>query len=147
MVLNKGAWRQGGYAEFAERMQDFRNYYIIHKDKLPVLWWRETNPQHFLGPHGDYVPGKKLPTKLKSCPQASSERLSISHEDPVNKITNRIMNELGIPVMYTSHAMVTEYDAHLYKSGLDCSHVCTPGVDIIWVEYLHNWLKFEHLVT
>ena len=27
----------------------------------------------------------------------------------------------------------TEYDAHLFKSGLDCTHVCTPGVDIIWI--------------
>jgi len=146
MVINKGAWRQKGYKEFAARMQDFRNYYVANKDKLPIVWWRETNPQHFLGPNGDYVPGKRLPSKLKTCAKASPDRLSSSHVDPVNRITNRVMKELEIPVMHTSHAMVSEFDAHLFKSGLDCTHICTPGVDVIWVEYLYNWLKFEHLI-
>jgi len=43
--------------------------------------------------------------------------------------------------MYTSHAMVTDHDTHLYKSGRDCAHVRTPGIDIIWVEDLYIWLK------
>lgn len=146
LILNKGAWRQNGYRDFKKRMLDFEMYYIRNKANLPTIWWRETNPQHFLGPNGDYVPGKKLPPKMKSCAKAPVERLSLSHVDPVNIITNKIMKRVGIPIMYTSNAMVSENDAHVFKSGVDCTHLCTPGVDVIWVEYMYNWLKVENMV-
>ena len=146
LILNKGAWRQNGYRDFKKRMLDFEMYYIRNKANLPTIWWRETNPQHFLGPNGDYVPGKKLPPKMKSCAKAPVERLSFSHVDPVNIITNKIMKRVGIPIMYTSNAMVSENDAHVFNSGVDCTHLCTPGVDVIWVEYMYNWLKFENMV-
>jgi len=147
LVLNKGAWRQNGYEDFKIRMLNFEIYYKANKKKLPIIWWRETNPQHFLGPNGDYVPGKMLPSKLKTCPKAQPERLRPSHVDPVNFITNEIMKRLEIPIMYTSNAMISEHDAHLFKSGTDCTHICTPGIDVIWVEYLFNWLKFEELIN
>ncbi|CAL6325534.1 unnamed protein product [Bathycoccus prasinos] len=146
LVLNKGAWRQNGYTDFKNRMLEFERYYAKNKDILPSIWWRETNPQHFRGQNGDYVPGKTLEKGSKTCVKPQKSRLRTTHVDPVNSITNTIMTRQRIPIMYTSNAMVSQYNAHLFKSGMDCSHLCTPGIESIWVDYLFNWLKFEDIV-
>ena len=138
VVLNKGAWRQSGYEDMRQRYIRFVAAYRTNRDRWPTIWWRETSPQHFEGESGDFVPGRRV--EGATCVKPSLSRLSMSHVDPINEIANSIIGPAGVPIMYTSQALVSEYDAHLFKNGRDCTHVCLPGVEVMWLEVLQGWL-------
>ena len=145
VVLNRGAYtRQNGYADFEANMEDLASFMVANQKVMPTIWWRESNPKHFQGLNGDYVPRKKLPSTDKTCVKPSHLRLHPSHVDPVNEISNRIMKSINIPIMYSAHSMLSEHNAHAFRSGLDCTHLCSPGVEVMWVDVLYGWLISEH---
>ena len=54
MVTNFAAWYNTP-AAYQEALASFANYYRANADRLPVMLWRDSSPQHFDTPDGSYL--------------------------------------------------------------------------------------------
>ena len=110
--------------------------YVRDKDKLPVILWKETTPEH----HAGYSKSER-----KECKPFANLDASYATDARVI-LAHKILLPVGIPIMYVFNATRTEWWTHVttyYKESgwKDCVHFCdVAGAQMFIREVLYNHL-------
>lgn len=54
MIMNFGM-HSNNHSEYQEWLAEFADYYRSHGSHMPYLIWRDSSPQHFSTPTGDFT--------------------------------------------------------------------------------------------
>ncbi len=89
MLFNFGAWHNDD-ATYASNVSSLVTYLLEHRAKLPYLIWRDTSPQHFNTPMGEFgCEGCSPPELPWKCQVASTPSLSHAPLAIVKMVTDQ----------------------------------------------------------
>ena len=163
VMMNTGLW-SNDLDTYTSRLSTFAQYYQLHKHELPYFVWRDSSPQFFHTPTGDFDRSEHAICQPIGFPSGgvtldknnalvsdlqSSPQLRIVHEGGWrNQISRAAMKPLGIPVIETWNTSVPIWqyhkNAHEDPNHNDCTHWCHPSAYVIWLyESLVQLRKLE----
>eukprot|EP00667_Euglena_gracilis_P015082 EG_transcript_15662 len=121
------------------------DYSQISSPSRPILVWAEAPPQHFPGHPSGYYQGKHM--NYTRCAPVDREK-GYAH-DWRNRIAERHMRAMGIPVLRRWNETISLWDFHVVHSGrtdadaeaVDCTHYCLPSAPTLWAVALMDLLE------
>lgn len=152
VVMNTGLW-SNDVETYQARLNTFAEYYQRHQHELPFFVWRDSSPQFFHTPTGDFDKSEHAVCQPIGFPDGgilltnnnalmtdleTSPHLQIVLEGGWrNQLSRPVMQRLGIPVIETWNTSVPlsegHKNAHEDPNHHDCTHWCQPAAYSLWL--------------
>ena len=152
VMMSTGMW-SNDVDTYSSRLSTFAQYYKLHKQELPYFVWRDSSPQFFHTPTGDFGGSVHAVCQPIGFPTGGvtldrqnalvsdfdiAPQLKIVHEGGWrNQLSRPVMTALGIPIIETWNRSVPIWqyhkNAHEDPNHHDCTHWCHPSAYAIWM--------------